>query len=546
MRRSADPQGSHEAPAAAMESLWLQSFDKPCRLLLHALSSGSSGMLAALRMLQRVQAHEELGQAFSWQTFTAALCAEEPTLEGPQGALALKPRLLLLPVMCQRNLLSLLLVVQAVVPESCLRRLLRALEQDSQLDPWVRTLRDLLRQGLRGDERSLPPVPLSSACQEQLRHLCRKIAPNKPEGQRKLRWGFSEQPSVSGDAAASPLHGGKRKKASEESLELDEEREKKRLLLEEGVFDSPGMQESGDAAGVEEEVPAETLGDVSARSSAGAAQESSQKAAAGEPRKMSQSELAAEDQSFLQVHGPRLKMLLQAESSRSELSIPPELRVLNDYSPSQLEGLCSFLQLSTGPEHLLVRFCSWLLALSPDLSYTSAAVLAEQLFLRRVVSLTRPPSRHLVAALTLFCSKYSQPFCRVVVAAILRKPGEDAEQIKLVCELVEECLEPDCVTLVLSQVLEVPLSEKLLPVVQAVLERREVLPTELFDLLLLMLCRQAPAFATSLNYAKLVTAVLTMYQSQVTPAHRSSVAAALDRSNVALKKSLQAVLEGTR
>lgn len=29
------------------------------------------------------------------------------------------------------------------------------------------------------------------------------------------------------------------------------------------------------------------------------------------------------------------------------------------------------------------------------------------------------------------------------------------------------------------------------------------------------LCRQAPAFATSLNYAKLVTAVLTMYQNQV-------------------------------
>lgn len=31
-----------------------------------------------------------------------------------------------------------------------------------------------------------------------------------------------------------------------------------------------------------------------------------------------------------------------------------------------------------------MRFCSWLLALTPDLSYTSAVVLAEQLFLRRV------------------------------------------------------------------------------------------------------------------------------------------------------------------
>ncbi|NXL08269.1 FANCE protein, partial [Mesembrinibis cayennensis] len=187
----------------------------------------------------------------------------------------------------------------------------------------------------------------------------------------------------------------------------------------------------------------------------------------------------------------------------------------------QLEGLCSFLQLSTCPEHILVHFCSWLLALTPNLSYTSAAILAEQLFLRRVLSLTQPPSRHLMAALASFCSKYSQPFCQVLVAAVLREPGEGAEQTKLVCELVEECLEPDCVRLVLSQVLEVPLSEKLLPVVQAVLGRQvrgprlEVLPPELFNLLVLSLCRQAPTFAMSLNYAKLVTAMLTMYQSQV-------------------------------
>ncbi|NWW93742.1 FANCE protein, partial [Rhynochetos jubatus] len=204
---------------------------------------------------------------------------------------------------------------------------------------------------------------------------------------------------------------------------------------------------------------------------------------------------------------------------------PPELHILNKCSPSQLEGLCSFLQLSTCQEHLLGRFCSWLLALAPDLSYTSAAILAEQLFLRRVLSLTQPPSRHLMAALASFCSKYSQPFCRVLLATVLREPGEGAEQTKLVCELVEECLEPECVRLVLSQVLEVPLSEKLLPVVQAVLGRQvrghttttplEVLPPELFDLLVLTLCRQAPAFAMSQNYAKLVMAVLTTYQSQV-------------------------------
>uniref|UniRef100_A0A8B9Z834 FA complementation group E n=1 Tax=Buteo japonicus TaxID=224669 RepID=A0A8B9Z834_9AVES len=416
---------------------WLRSFDKPCRLLLHTLASSSSGVLAALQMLQRVQAHEGPGQAFPWQAFTTALCAEEPTLEGPEGALAVKPRLLLLPVVCQRNLFSLLLVVQAVVPGGCLSQLLQALEQDSHVDPWVRTLGDLIRQGSGGEECSPPPTPLSSACQQQLRCLCQKIAQNKPEGRRKLNWCFSKQPSTAGDVADSVLQGGKHREVSEESLE---------------------------------EKPWSCI-------------------------------------LWIAVFGVLLKDRVSLQ--HSELSVPPELHVLNNCSPGQLEGLCSFLQLSTCPEHLLVRFCSWLLALTPDLSYTSAAILAEQLFLQRVLSLAQPPSRHLMAALASFCSKYSQPFCRVLVAAVLQEPGEGAEQTKLVCELVEECLEPDCVQLVLSQVLEAPLSEKLLPVLQAVLERqvREVLPPKLFDLLVMTLCRQAPAFATSLNYAKLVTAV---------------------------------------
>ncbi|XP_062365419.1 Fanconi anemia group E protein [Cinclus cinclus] len=521
---------------------WLQVCPRPCRLLLHALSSGPAGAMAALRVLQRGQPREGPGQAFPWQALIEAVCAEEPSLEEPKDTLAVKPRLLLLPVLCQRNLFSLLLVVQDAVPGQCLYRLLQALEQDSHVDPWVQTLGDLLRQRPRAEEGSPLPTVLSSTCQQQLRGLCQKIAQKKPEGQRKWNWCFSKQPG----APDSVPQGGKHNKVLEESLELDSEREEKGLLLEEEVFEPLGPQDCGHVAGMEEEVPKEPSGDIPAQSTDKAAPDSSQQEAAGELRKISQTELAAEVQTFVQMYGQGLKMLLLQESSHSELRIPPDLSILNNCSPSQLEGLCSFLQLSTCLEPFLVRFCSWLLALTPDLSYTSAAILAEQLFLRRVLSLTQPPSRHLMAALTSFCSKYSYPFFRVLVAAVLQEPGEGAEQTKLMCELVEECLEPHSVQLVLSQILEVPLSEKLLPVLQAVLGRQEVLPPELLDFLVLTLCQQAPAFVTSLSFAKLVTAVLTVYHNQVSPAQRSSLAAALDQSNAALKKSLQAVLEGAR
>lgn len=206
-----------------------------------------------------------------------------------------KPRLLLLPVLCQRNFFSLLLVVQDAVPGDCLDQLLQALEQDSHVDPWVQALRDLLRQGPRAQEGSPRPTALSSTCQQQLRGLCQKIAQKKPEGQRKLNWCFSKQPGVPDS------QGGECRKVPEESLELDSEREGKRLLLEEVAFEPLEPQECGDVAGVEEEVPKEPSGDTSAPSTDKAAPDNSQQDGAGELRKISQTELAAEVQSFVQV-----------------------------------------------------------------------------------------------------------------------------------------------------------------------------------------------------------------------------------------------------
>lgn len=189
-----------------------------------------------------------------------------------------------------------------MVPADCVLQLLRAARGDPNLDPWVQALGALLQQGLQGEELSPPPPALTAACRQQLRCLCQKIAQSKPEGQRKLKWCPSEQLGAAGDAADSVLPGGKRKKASEESLELDEGRGGKRVLLEEVVFDLPGSQDGEDEAGVEE-MPEETAGDRSAQSTAGAALKSSQQDAAGEPGRISQTEVAAEVQSFIQVLG---------------------------------------------------------------------------------------------------------------------------------------------------------------------------------------------------------------------------------------------------
>lgn len=144
---------------------------------------------------------------------------------------------MLLPVLCQRNLFSLLLIVQSTVPKDCLSCLLQASRKDPNPDLWVQRLRDLLQAGM--EERNfLTPVLLSSTCQQQLKHLCQKIMTNAKSNdnlERKLNWFVKlENPCLvpAGNTFQSGSQIRKKRKASEESLNLEEETRRKRSQLE--------------------------------------------------------------------------------------------------------------------------------------------------------------------------------------------------------------------------------------------------------------------------------------------------------------------------
>ncbi|XP_067387809.1 Fanconi anemia group E protein isoform X2 [Emydura macquarii macquarii] len=539
-----------EAPSAP----WLQRFDKPSCLLLHTLTSGPGGALAAFRALQCIQCHDEPGQAFHWQIFTETLCAEEPVLQGPERTLTLRPILLLLPVLCQRNLFTLLHMVQSSMPKDCLSQLLQATRKDPSPDLWVQALGDLLQRGLREERSCLTPGPLTDVCRQELKSLCQLIVggtQSKLDLERKPGCFIQEHPGPelwpAGEAAVSASQLRKRKEAAEESLSPEGERKRSRLD-EDGLGLEPlaGCAFLKGAGATEDEIAVEASGHESVQSETRGASENAQQDAVVETREArqdSQRDMAAKVHDFLQTHVARLKMLLEMESDQTDGTAPPELQILNECSPGQLEGLCSLLQLLERPERTLVQFCTWLLALVPEISYTKAAILTEQLFLQRVLSLTQPASRHLMAALTSFCSKYARPVCCALIAPALRAPGAGPERTKLVCELIEDCLEPEYVRLVFSQVLEMSWSEELITVVHTLLGRQVELPPHLFNLLVLKLCRLAQEFAKSMNYAKLMMAVLTMYSSNITPAHWSRLSGALDLNHTALQKSLQVALK---
>uniref|UniRef100_A0A8D0H8M2 FA complementation group E n=1 Tax=Sphenodon punctatus TaxID=8508 RepID=A0A8D0H8M2_SPHPU len=539
-----------------MEAPWLWRFDKPSRLLLHTLMSRPCGTLAALRALQRTQSTGEPGQGFRWEIFSKTLCTQEPVLEGPEKTLALKPLLLLLPLVCQRNLFSLLHVVQSSVPKDCLSCLLQASRQDPHPDLWVHALGDLLQRRLQ-KKSCLSPVPLSNGCQQQLRGLCQKIVSSghdKSSSERKLNWFVDEWPGTDlgpvEDTHDSASQARKRKKTAEELQDPERERQRKRSRLEEeesevdpAVGCAPWKETNSDSIG--NELTVAVSGNETVQSQTTDVNQSSLQVEVVEVDDVNEScqrDTSAKVPDFIKLHVPRLKNLLEMELDQSDGTAPPELQVLNECTPGQLEGLCSLLQLSACPEHTTLQFCTCLLLLSPDLSYSNAAVLTGELFLQRILSLTKPASSSLVTALTLFCSKYARPVCCILFPPVLQASGKGPERTKLLCTLIEECLEPEYVRLVFSQVLEIPWSEELLTVVHSLLGRQLELPPELFNRLVLNLCQLAQELTKSMNYAKLVLTLLNKYRSSITSTHLSSLSCVLELNNTILKKSLQAAL----
>uniref|UniRef100_A0A4X2LSW2 FA complementation group E n=1 Tax=Vombatus ursinus TaxID=29139 RepID=A0A4X2LSW2_VOMUR len=155
--------------------------------------------------------------------------------------------------------------------------------------------------------------------------------------------------------------------------------------------------------------------------------------------------------------------------------------------PSQLENLCAQLRLSRLSDTALLQFCNRLLALSPDLSCSSATILVRNLFLEQVLSLTSSASRLLRAAITAFGARYPHPVCRGLVIPALQATVSGRSTLLRVNSI-------------LVQILELPWREETFTVMQSLLGR------------------------------------------QITEAHKVYLASAIELNTTFLKKPLQAAL----
>ncbi|XP_073938458.1 Fanconi anemia group E protein isoform X3 [Castor canadensis] len=478
---------------------------------------------------------------FCWGRFLETLCREEPVVQGPNGRLELKPLLLRLPGLCQRNLMSLLMAVRPLLPESRLLSVLQITQQDavSASDAWLHALGEMLRRDLEvGGSRA---SPLSKRCQSQLRGLCKQLG----QGGRRLKLPQVPDPEEVKDEENedrdSQQRGKRRKEPEEELASSDGEKAPKRFRGWE--------REEEDHK--EERLEPESLESLS--HGVGSSPIKKQPVVGVEASEAGQSleeaKIPAERvvlPKALQDQLPRLQQLLRTfgEGLQGLEDTPPvELQLLHECSLSQMELLCAQLQLPQLSDAGLLQLCTWLLSLSPSLSISNATVLARSLFLRRILSLTSSASQLLRAALTSFCAKYTFPVCRALLTPVLQAPGTGPAQTELLCCLMkDESLEPDTQQLILGHILELSWKEETFLVLQALLEQQVEMTSEKFNVLMEKLCEEGLAATTSVAYAKLILTVITKYQPSITETQRLGLAVALEPNTTFLRKSLQAAL----
>ncbi|XP_036388668.1 Fanconi anemia group E protein [Megalops cyprinoides] len=520
----------------------LRRFDGRSRLLLKSLLllSGSA-VRRALWVFHRQRRSEP---DLFLHTCLDTLCQDEPRLEGDTLKLTLKPLVCLFPVVFKRNLLSFLHLAHTEVPRPALTRLLDCLSQDASEDYWMQALLRQLRQDLRQKDPINNPL-FTPQCRERLGELCEILRTDDgARAEERVSWfsGFVSDPpqnSVEPLAVLDPSENGaellsvevQRKRKSENAdVDVDGEgagsQSKRRRMdwgNEEGLSSKDEDLELGDA---------HLHGDT----------ENVSKADTVDPQQLSPVGSAGTLPEHIKASISQIKELLETEVSweRGSSSV---LQVLNDCDPHQVELFCSILHLSELPEQILPQFCTSLLEVSPDLSYSTAANIIGTLFLKKILSLSEPASRCLVTATTSLCSRYPRATCSSLIGPVLEARHIDNVRAELLCKLIEACLEPHHQILVFGQVLAVPWSEDMLSVIHTLLESKLELSEETFSLFITQLSQQAPHFSSSMRFSKMMLTVLTKYQSHVNAAHTHALSSCLAQNHTFLKKSLQAALK---
>ncbi|XP_072279096.1 Fanconi anemia group E protein isoform X2 [Pyxicephalus adspersus] len=212
-------------------------------------------------------------------------------------------------------------------------------------------------------------------------------------------------------------------------------------------------------------------------------------------------------------------------------------------SPLQLETLFYSAGIAQLSLKCLFQLCVHLDSVSPDLSYGHATSLAKSLFLDRVLSLTSPASRTLIAAVSMFCNKYALSVCSSLIGPILIQAKPGTVYADFICRMVSECLQPHQLHFCLSPILDASCTDVSITVLHLLIDKKDKFCQSEIDPLLNYLCHAAEKFSKSVTFSKLLLVLLTSKPNLIHLSHLGPLTSALNCNQTFMKKSLQNALK---
>ncbi|KAK7878507.1 hypothetical protein WMY93_030343 [Mugilogobius chulae] len=470
------------------------NFDGKWGLLLRALLSGVYGVQRALGVFHKQQ---RANSETSLDHFIQTLCKDEVTCPAPnKGPVTLKPLVCLFPTLFKQNLLAFVFHLHHVLPQSTVCRLLECIKQDT-CNSWVKSLVTQLERQDRDKEKPL----FSSQCGQGLTRLLHQLPRSDVAGGWASYFMQLPHPCLNLDQLYL-LQQNKRMRAifSDEDVVSDEGLSRKEhFITSEGVISSETLDTPPD-------VPRDTLPEN------------------------------------IKIAVLQLKELIESTSEWDQSSANV-FNVFNNCDSAQLEVVCNTINLPNVPEHILPKLCSSILALSPDLSFSTASTFIRSLLLEKILGLSEPPSRFLVTTVTSLCSRYPRPTCHALFEPVVEDENIGNLQSDLLNKLVEVCLDSHYKLLALKMTFKVQWTEAVLSIIHCLLDSKLDINEDLFTQLTEQLLNRASHFTKSVKFAKMLLTVLTKYNSNITTVHKHILSTCLTLNDTFLKKSLQAALK---
>ncbi|KAK3539929.1 hypothetical protein QTP70_019576 [Hemibagrus guttatus] len=501
-------------------SMLVQRFGGRSRLLVQALLTG--GVHSAHKVFLKQRAADP---HCPLSAFLETLCQDEVYKDEETHALTTKPLVSLFPVMFKHDLLCFLHLLHPGLPRESVLSLLRCLSQDADKNPWVCALISQLYKDI-GVEEFRKDTLLTSEFVLSLKDLCDRFK----DFREKRGWDLCLNERRTDELSTDCQIDADLKKRKSEITEfqmdsdVDEPGSKRRKI----DLAAQGGPEDGQVAVGQEESDVKTTQLV--------------KELEGDPSAtvpMPEDDVLPD---HIKAAVPLIKELLDSGTEWDE-SCVPSLKVLHECDANQLEVFCVMLCLPEAPEQSLPHFCSSVLTLTQDLSHSTASVIIKNLLLGKVRSLTEPPSRCLVTAVTSLCTRYPRPTCQALIEPLIKEGQTGSAQAELLCRLVKDCLEPHYRLLVFQMTLVGSWNEGVLSVIHDLLDLKIDLSEEIFSQFTNQLSSQSPQFTKSMKFAKMMLTVLTKFQSHVAPACQHTLSSCISFNETFLKKSLQAALK---